>query len=170
MAKSEQIAYHVTTSQTWFQNRSQFFVSGTESAFSEVRKSSESGLFSLSIGSLLVPKTKIWDLFWNQVCDVVGNLLTFGHWKVVFLLFLILHRAFPHFMYLRKFKFRKRGRTSPQNIWNKTCSLLWRGSKSGCGKRSTFAYSASCIFWKLLIWRFIWAIRKHFLSRHILPI
>ena len=29
-------------------------------------------------------------------------------------------------------------------------------------KRSTFAYSMSYIFWKLLIWRFNWAIRKHF--------
>ena len=47
---------------------------------------------------------------------VVRNSLTFGHWKVVFSLFLILYRAFPHFMYLRKFKFRKRGRTSSQNV------------------------------------------------------
>ena len=37
--------------------------------------------------------------------NVVSNLLTFGHWKVVFSLFLILYRAFPHLMYLRKFKF-----------------------------------------------------------------
>ena len=32
---------------------------------------------------------------------VVRNSLTFGHWKVVFSLFLILHRAFSHFMYLQ---------------------------------------------------------------------
>ena len=32
--------------------------------------------------------------------NVVSDLLTFGHWKVVFSLFLILHRAFSHFMYL----------------------------------------------------------------------
>ena len=31
-------------------------------------------------------------------------------------------------------------------------------------KRTTFAYSTSYIFWKLLIWRFIWAIRKYFFS------
>ena len=47
---------------------------------------------------------------------LVSNLLTFGHWEVVFSLFLILYRAFPHFMYLRKFKFHKRQRTSPQNV------------------------------------------------------
>ena len=29
---------------------------------------------------------------------------------------------------------------------------------------STFAYSMSYIFWKLLIWKLIWAMRKHFLS------
>ena len=31
-------------------------------------------------------------------------------------------------------------------------------------KRSTCAYSTSYILWKLVIWRIIWAIRKHFLS------
>ena len=40
--------------------------------------------------------------------NVVSNLLTFGHWNVVFLLFLILHRAFSHFMYLTFCQFRKR--------------------------------------------------------------
>ena len=37
-------------------------------------------------------ETKIWDLHWNQDCDVVRNLLTFGHWKQVFSLFLIFER------------------------------------------------------------------------------
>ena len=59
MAESEQITYHATTSQTEIQNRSQIFVSGTGSDFSEVRKSSESGFFSLSKRALLVPETKI---------------------------------------------------------------------------------------------------------------
>ena len=59
MAESEQTTYNVTTSQTRFQNRSQFFVSGTGSAFSEVRKSSESAFFLLSKQALLVPETKI---------------------------------------------------------------------------------------------------------------
>ena len=40
--------------------------------------------------------------------NLVSNLLTFGHWEVVFSLFLILFRAFSHFIYLRKFKFRKK--------------------------------------------------------------
>ena len=31
-------------------------------------------------------------------------------------------------------------------------------------KTVTFAYSTSYIFRKLLIWRFLWAVRKHFLS------
>ena len=48
MFRSEQITYYVTTSQTWFQNRPQIFASGTGSAFSEVRKGSESCFFSLS--------------------------------------------------------------------------------------------------------------------------
>ena len=39
--------------------------------------------------------------------NMVRNLLTVGHWKVVFLLFLILYRAFSHFLYLRKFNFPK---------------------------------------------------------------
>ena len=30
--------------------------------------------------------------------NVVSNLLAFGHWKVVFSLFLILFRAFSHFI------------------------------------------------------------------------
>ena len=55
----------------WSQNRSQIFVSGTGCAWSGVRKCSESGFFSLSKRALLVPETKIWDLFWYQVCDVV---------------------------------------------------------------------------------------------------
>ena len=38
----------LTTSQIWFQNRSQIFVSGMGRAFSELRKNSESGFFSLS--------------------------------------------------------------------------------------------------------------------------
>ena len=38
---------------------------------------------------------------------------------MVFSRFLILNRAFSHFMYLRKFKFRKRGGTSPQNVKTK---------------------------------------------------
>ena len=72
VAESEQITYQVTTSQSWFQNNSHIFVSGTGSAFSEVRKSeSVSAFFLLSKQALLVPETKIWDLFWNQICDVV---------------------------------------------------------------------------------------------------
>ena len=59
MAESERISYHVTTSQTEIQNRSQIFVSGTGSDFSEVKKSSESGFFLLSKRALLVPETKI---------------------------------------------------------------------------------------------------------------
>ena len=39
---------------------------------------------------------------------MVSDLLTFGHWKVVFSLFLILHRAFSHFMYLTFCQFCKR--------------------------------------------------------------
>ena len=39
---------------------------------------------------------------------MVSNLLTFGHWKVVFSLFLILNRAFLHFMYFTFYQFRKR--------------------------------------------------------------
>ena len=40
--------------------------------------------------------------------NMVSNLLTFGHWKVGFSLFLILNRAFSHFMYLTFCQFRKR--------------------------------------------------------------
>ena len=48
--------------------------------------------------------------------NVVSDLLTSEHCKVVFSPFLILYTVFSHFMYLRKFKFRKRGRTSPQSV------------------------------------------------------
>ena len=57
----------------------------------------------------------------------------FWQFESGFLAVLILYRAFPHFMYLRKFKFRKRGRTSPKYASYKTHSLVWRCSKSGCG-------------------------------------
>ena len=63
--------FHNQITDQWFQNRSQIFVSGTGSDFSEVRKSSKSGFFSLSKRALLVPETKIWGLFWYQLCDVV---------------------------------------------------------------------------------------------------
>ena len=38
---------------------------------------------------------------------VVRNSLTFGYWKVVFSLFLILYRAFSHFMYMSNSSFAK---------------------------------------------------------------
>ena len=59
MAESEQITYNFTMSLSYFQNRSQIFVAGTGIDFSEVRKSSESGFFSLSKRAHLVPETKI---------------------------------------------------------------------------------------------------------------
>ena len=48
--------------------------------------------------------------------NVVGNLLTFGHLKVLFSLFLILEGAFPQFMYPRKFMFCKRKDTTTKCI------------------------------------------------------
>ena len=60
MAESEQITYHVTTSQTWFLNRSQIFVSDTRSAHFESEKKPLSQLFLTSEKSLAVPQTKIW--------------------------------------------------------------------------------------------------------------
>ena len=94
MAKSEQITYHVTTSQTWFQNRSQIFLSGTRSAHFESEKKPLSLLFLTSEKSLPVPETKIWDLFWIQVCDVVTwyvicSLLAIGKWFSRFFSFYI---------------------------------------------------------------------------------
>ena len=68
MAESEQITYHVTTSQS---------------------------LYHKNLRPVLILA------LWRG--NVVSNLLTFGHWKVVFSLFLILHWAFSHFMYLRSF-------------------------------------------------------------------
>ena len=75
MAESERISYHVTTSQTLCQNRSQIFVLSTGSDRFESEKKPLSLLFLTSKKALPVPKTKIWDLFWNQDCDVVNNLL-----------------------------------------------------------------------------------------------
>ena len=106
-------------SQSWYQNRSQIFVWGTGSDFSEVMKSSKSGFFSLSKQALPVPVTKIWDLFWNQDRDVVSevekwkSLPATGKWFSYPFSFYI---GLSHFIYLRIFKFRKRERTSPQNV------------------------------------------------------
>ena len=65
MAESERFSYHVTTSQTEFQNRSQIFVSGTGSSFSGVRKSSESGFFSFSKWAGLISIKKTLTIFWS---------------------------------------------------------------------------------------------------------
>ena len=59
MAESEQITYHVTTSQTEIQNRSQIFVSGTRSARFESEKRPLSLLFLTSEEAFPVPKMKI---------------------------------------------------------------------------------------------------------------
>ena len=58
---------------------------------------------------------------------MVSILLTFARWKVVFSLFLILHRAFSHFMCLTFCQFRKR--TMVQSwfqklYWNQNCDLV----------------------------------------------
>ena len=65
--------------------------------------------------------------------NVVSNLLTFGHWKVVFSPFLILYRAFSHFMYLTFCQFCKRKRVQSwfqKLFWNQNCdvvgNLVWR--------------------------------------------
>ena len=79
--------------------------------FSEVSKSCGSGFFlTLKTGTSgaqnknlrPVVKFRLWRGY------VVRNSLTFGHWKVVFSIFLILYRAFSHFMYLTYCHFRKR--------------------------------------------------------------
>jgi len=59
--------------------------------------------------------------------NVVSNLLTFGHWKVVFLLFLILYRAFSHFMYLTFCQFCNRKMVQSwfrKLFWNQDCDVL----------------------------------------------
>ena len=59
--------------------------------------------------------------------NVVGNLLTFARWKVVFLLFLILCRAFSHFMYLTFCQFHKRKMVQSwfQKLFcNKDCDVV----------------------------------------------
>ena len=59
--------------------------------------------------------------------NVVRNLLTFGHWKVVFSLFLILHRAFSHFMYLMFCQFCKRKMVQSwfqKLFWNQGCGAV----------------------------------------------
>ena len=58
---------------------------------------------------------------------MVSDLLTFGHWKVVFSLFLILHRAFSHFMYLMFCQFRKRKMAQSQFqklFWNQDSDVV----------------------------------------------
>ena len=58
---------------------------------------------------------------------VVRNSLTFGHWKVVFSLFLILYRAFSHFMYPTFCQFRKRKMVQSwfqKVFWNKDCDVF----------------------------------------------
>ena len=59
--------------------------------------------------------------------NVVSNLLTFGHWKVVFSLFLILHRAFSHFMCVTFCQFceRKMVQSRFQKLfWNQDCDVV----------------------------------------------
>ena len=59
--------------------------------------------------------------------NVVSNLLPFGHCKVVFSLFLILHRAFSHFMYLTFCRFRKRKMVQSwfqKLFWNQDCDVV----------------------------------------------
>ena len=112
MAESEQITYHFTTSQSLYRNRSQILVSGTRSARFESEK--KKSLRPVLISAL-----------WRG--NVVSNLLTFGHWKVVFSLFLILHRAFSHFMYLTFCQFRKRKMVQSwfqKVFWNKDCDVF----------------------------------------------
>ena len=48
------------------------------------------------------------DFHYECISFLVNNLHTFCHWKVVFSLILILHRAFSHFMYLTFCQFCKR--------------------------------------------------------------
>ena len=58
---------------------------------------------------------------------VVRNSLTFGHWKVVFSLFLILYRAFSHFMYPTFCQFRKRKMVQSwfqKVFWNQDCDVV----------------------------------------------
>ena len=59
--------------------------------------------------------------------NMVRNLLTFGHWEVVFSLFLILYRAFSHFMYPTFCQFRKRKMVQSwfqKVFWNKDCDVF----------------------------------------------
>ena len=76
MAKSEQIAYHVTD-----------LISEQVSDFRFGRQRyPEKATFLPSEKALLVPETKPWDLFWNQVCDVVAwyeicSLSAIGKWS-----------------------------------------------------------------------------------------
>jgi len=58
---------------------------------------------------------------------VVSILLTFCNWKVVFSLFLILHRAFSHFMYLTFCQFRNRKMVQSwfrKLFWNQDCDVV----------------------------------------------
>ena len=78
----------------WFQNKSQIFVSGTRSAHFESEKKALSLLLLTPEKALPVPDTKIWDLFWNQVCDVVigsviCSLSAIGKWFSRLFLFYI---------------------------------------------------------------------------------
>ena len=83
MAESEQIAYNDNKSQTWFQYRSQIFVSSTRSARFESEKKSRSLLFLTSEKALRVPKTKIWDLSERtQFVRAVNYLLLLQKWQV----------------------------------------------------------------------------------------
>ena len=124
MAESEQITYHVTTSQTWFQNRSQIFVSGTRCAFSEERKSSESGFFSLSKRALLVPETKNC----SEIRTVTWSVIWL--WKLKFSIFVCLFTFLfvPHILPISQ-------KENGPIMTSKTVlkSGLWRCSESGCG-------------------------------------
>ena len=62
MAESEQITYHVTTSRTEFQNRSQIFVLGTRNAFSEVSQKRKDITTKCIKQKLLIAVT--WSQFW----------------------------------------------------------------------------------------------------------
>ena len=67
------------------------------------------------------------DFHYECISFLVNNLHTFCHWKVVFSLILILHRAFSHFMYLTFCQFRKRKMVQSwfqKLFWNQDCDVV----------------------------------------------
>ena len=78
--ESKQITYHVATSQTRFESEKANFTT-----FPPFRKGT-SGARKENLRPVLKPG------LWR--CNMLSNLLTLGHRKVVFSLFLILYRAF----------------------------------------------------------------------------